>query len=148
MEVQQSVRLVQQLYQAAMEDDPAGFLALCAADAVWVYPAIEGVAWSGTWQGHEEIARWAELHDEEDEVLDLSPEEYVAQGDRVVVLGSAHMRTVATSREWETRFVHGATIQDGKIQRFEAYFDTAACMEAHGLVAAASRRGLRTEPTR
>jgi ketosteroid isomerase-like protein len=28
-------------------------------------------------------------------------------------------------------------IHDRKIQRFEAYFDTAACVEAHGLVAAA-----------
>jgi uncharacterized protein len=133
----QNTGLVQHLYQAAMEDDLSGLLELCAPDAVWEYPPIEGVAWSRTWHGHEEITRWAELHDAEDAVLDLRPEEYVAAGDRVVVLGFARMRTVATGREWATRFVHAVRIHDGRIQRFEAYFDTAACVEAHGLVAAA-----------
>lgn len=65
------------------------------------------------------------------------PEGLVAEGNRIVILGFAHMRTVATGREWKTRFVHAMRIQDGKIQRFEAHFDTAACVEAHGLVAAA-----------
>ena len=133
---QQSMRLVQQLYRAALEDDLGGVLALCAPDAAWVYPEIEGVAWSRSWQGHQGIVRWAELHDEEDEVLDLRPEEYVAQGDRVVVLGFARMHTVATGREWETHFVHAVRTRDGLIERFEAYFDTAACVRAHGLVAA------------
>jgi uncharacterized protein len=128
--------VVRQLYQVAMEDNLSGLLELCAPDAVWVYPVIEGVAWSRTWQGHEGVAHWAELHDEEDEVLDLRPEEYVAEGDRVVVLGFARMRTIATGREWATRFVHAVRIHDGEIQRFEAYFDTAACVEAHGGVAA------------
>lgn len=134
---QQSVRVVQQLYRAALEDDPASLLELCAPDAVWVYPEIQGVPWSRSWQGHEEIVRWAELHDEEDEVLVLRPDEYVAQLDRVVVLGFARMRTVATGREWESPFVHAVRIREGKIERFEAYFDTAACVRAHGLVAAA-----------
>jgi ketosteroid isomerase-like protein len=132
-----NVRVVQHLYRAAIEDDLEGLLELCAPDVLWVYPVIESVTWSRAWQGHEEVARWAELHDEEDEVLDLRLDEYMAQDDRVVVLGSARMRTLATGREWATRFVHAATIQDGKIVRFEAYFDTAACREAHGLVAAA-----------
>jgi uncharacterized protein len=132
-----TARLVQQLYAAALEDDLESFLGLCAPDAQWVYPEIEGVAWSRAWRGHEEIARWAELHDEEDAVLELRPEEYVAQGDRVVVLGFARMRTTATAREWETRFVHVVRIRDGRVARFEAHFDTAACVEAHRLAAAA-----------
>jgi ketosteroid isomerase-like protein len=137
MDEPRTVRLVQQLYTAALEDDLEGFLELCALDAEWVYPEIQGVSWSRAWRGHEEIVRWAELHDDEDEVVELRPEEYVAQGDRVVVLGFARMRTVATSRRWETRFVHAVRIRDGKVARFEAYFDTAACVEAHGLVATA-----------
>lgn len=137
MDEHRSVRVVQQLYRAALDDDLGGLLELCARDAAWVYPEIEGVAWSRSWQGHEEIVRWAELHDEEDEVLDLRPEEYVAQGDRVVVLGFVRMRTVATGRDWETKFVHAVRTRDGMIERFEAYFDTAACVRAHGLIAAA-----------
>ena len=137
MDQQPNVRLMQQLYGAALEHDVEGFLELCAPNAEWVYPQIEGVSWSRTWRGHEEIVRWAELHDDEDEVVELRPEEYVAQGDRVVVLGFARMRAVATSRRWETRFVHAVRIRDGKVARFEACFDTAACVEAHGLVATA-----------
>ena len=78
-----------------------------------------------------------QLHDEEDGILDLRPEEYVAQGDRVVVLGFARMVTAATGRKWETRFVHVVRIRDNKVARFEAYFDTAACVDARRLATAA-----------
>lgn len=129
--------LVQDFYRAAVEDDLPAALDLCAGDASWVYPEIEGVAWSREWHGHDGIVRWLELHDQEDELLDLHPEEFVAQGDRVDVFGYAQIRTRATGQEWETRFVHAVTVRQGKIQRFEAFFDTAACLQAHGLVAAA-----------
>jgi uncharacterized protein len=137
MDEPRTVRLVRQLYAAALEDDLESFLGLCAPDAEWVYPEIEGVAWSRAWRGHEEIVRWAELHDEEDAVLELRPEEYVAEGDRVVVLGFARMSTAATAREWKTRFVHVVRVRDGRVARFEAHFDTAACVEAHRLAPAA-----------
>ncbi|MGH3040484.1 MAG: nuclear transport factor 2 family protein [Gaiellaceae bacterium] len=124
---------MQQLYRAAGDVD-LGFLELAAPDAVWTYPAVEGIGWSGRWRGREEIACWATLHDEEEPILDLRPHEYVAQGDRVVVLGFARMRATPTRREWETAFAHAVRIRDGRIDRFEAYFDTAACMEAHSLL--------------
>gem|GEM_PF-4580814 len=38
-------------------------------------------------------------------------------------------------REWTTDFVHVYTIREGKARRFESYFDTAACLVAHGLLA-------------
>ena len=128
---EQTLRLVRQLYAAALEDDLDRFLELCAPDAEWVYPAIEGISWSGNRRGREEVAHWAELHDQEDELLELRPEEYLGRGGRVVVLGFARMRTVSTGREWQTRFVHVVTAPYGKIERFEAHFDTAACVEAH-----------------
>ena len=140
---EQTLRLVRRLYAAALEDDLDRFLELCAPDAEWVYPAIEGIPWSGGRRGREEIAHFLELHDQEDELLELRPEEYVVQDGRGVVLGFARMRAASTGREWQTRFVHVVTAPYGKIERFEAYFDTAACVEAHR---AATR--VVTEPVR
>jgi ketosteroid isomerase-like protein len=55
-------------------------------------------------------------------------EEFVAQGNLVIVLGTVGMRTIATGREWATRFAHAITVRDGLVRRYEAIFDTAACV--------------------
>jgi ketosteroid isomerase-like protein len=128
-----NVRLVEELYRAAWEaeDDPEALLTRLGDDVEWVYPPIEGIGWASSWRGHDGVGRWAELHDEEEEVLAFRKEDLVAEGDRVVVLGSVHMRTIATGREWQTRFAHVVTLREGLVVRFEAHFDTAACVRAH-----------------
>jgi len=51
---------------------------------------------------------------------------------RVQVRGcDTRLSRTATGREWETRFVHVITTGNGKIQRFEAYVETAGAVEAH-----------------
>jgi uncharacterized protein len=130
-----NVELVRNVYEKLIGDDLSGFLRMCAEGAEVVYPSVEHLPWCGSWRGHEAIERWSDLHDEVDPVLDLRLDELVAGGDLVVALGSAQMRAVPTGADWETPYVHVFTFRDGKVQRFQAHFNTAAALQARGLVA-------------
>ena len=56
--------------------------------------------------------------------------EFVAQGDKVVVLGHYVWHVKATGKEWESDFVHALSVRDGKMTRFQEYTDTAAFGDA------------------
>ena len=57
--------------------------------------------------------------------------DYIAQGDRVVVLGHERQRVKATGLTVENDFAMVFTIRDGKIARFRNYEDTAGVAAAH-----------------
>ena len=58
------------------------------------------------------------------------PKEFIAEGDKVVVVGNATWLTKPTGRSFDSPWVHVMTIRDGKIARFEAYNDTAPAERA------------------
>jgi ketosteroid isomerase-like protein len=56
---------------------------------------------------------------------------FVADGDLVVAIGEFTGRAKQTGLEWSTPFVHLLTIADGRLQRWQAFFDTNAAVAAH-----------------
>ena len=60
----------------------------------------------------------------------FEPAEFIAQGDKVVVLGSSKATVKSTSRSYETDWVHVFTVKDGKVTNFAEFFDTAAATKA------------------
>jgi len=129
-----NVEHVQREYADFLEDDLDAVLEMSAPDVEYRYPEVEGLAYGGVWRGRDGVRRFLEVHDELDQVLELRPTEMVAQGDKVVVLGTFRGRAVPTGREWTTDFVHVYTIRGGRTRRFESHFDTAAFLAAHGLL--------------
>jgi ketosteroid isomerase-like protein len=65
------------------------------------------------------------------EPLKFEPRELIAEGDRVIGLGSYEWRVKANGREFGGDFAHAWTIRDGKVVGFHEYTDTAACIAAH-----------------
>ena len=127
----ENLESVHQGYEALERDDVEGFLGMCAPDAEWRYPAQGELAYGGTWRGRDGIAKFLEAHDAAEEIVELRLDEFVAEGERIVVLGLFRGRARPSGRSWETPFVHSITLKDGLWQRLEAYFDTAAAVHAH-----------------
>jgi ketosteroid isomerase-like protein len=67
----------------------------------------------------------------------FEPTEYIAEGDKVVVLGEFDVNVTATGKSYSSDWVHVMTVKDGKVTAFREYFDTAAANHAHQLHAAA-----------
>jgi uncharacterized protein len=126
-----NVDLVRGFYESLHDENVERFMQMLSREIEWAYPEADGIPYGGVRRGHEGVLEFFDLHDQADEILELSPEEYIAQGDRVVVLGTYAGRARPTHREWRTQFVHVYDVADGRIQRFRVFFDTAAFLEAH-----------------
>ena len=126
-----SVQTAEQLYAALDLEDITPFLDLCADDVVVEYPANASLSWGGRWEDRDGVAAFLDAHDAAEEILTFEVHRFLADGDQVVAIGDFGGRAKATGREWSTPFVHLMTIRDGRLYRWQAFFDTAVAVAAH-----------------
>lgn len=129
MSIEENIQIVKDFFAATGRGDRQGLLALCAEDIEWIIP---GEDWplAGTRRGH---AGLADLFQKASETLETSfpePPEFVAQGDRVLVVGFARGRIKATNRTWEDHWVFAITVRNGKLTNIREYIDTQALARA------------------
>jgi uncharacterized protein len=70
---------------------------------------------------------------EEIETTYPTPPEFVAQGDRVLVVGVATGKIKATNKPFEDDWVFDITVRNGKLRRIQEYIDTQALARASQL---------------
>ena len=128
MSTEKNVQTVKDFFAAIGRGDREGLLALVAEDVEWIIP---GEDWplAGTRHGH---AGLADLLETASKTLETSmePREYVAQGDRVLVIGFARGKVKATNRTFEDHFVFAITVRNGKLTNIREYVDTQALARA------------------
>ena len=109
--------------------DKQALLALSAEDIEWLVP---GDHWplAGTHRGHAGLKDLLRTASKEMETSFPAPPEYVAQGDRVLVVGSAEGTIKATGKAWVDNWVFAITVRDGKLTDIREYVDTQALARA------------------
>jgi uncharacterized protein len=128
MGIEQNVQTVKDFFAAIGRGDREGLLALVAEDIEWIIP---GEDWplAGTHRGHAGVQDLLRKASEEIETS-TEPREYVAQGDRVLVVGFAEGKIKATNRAFEDDWVFAITVRDGKVTNIREYIDTQALARA------------------
>lgn len=126
MSEQNNIQVIQKAYQCFGQGDVAGILSTLTDDVVWHVAPVANVPYTGTRNGHAGAGEFFALMAELEDVLAFEPREFIAQGDKVVVIGHFAARPKSTGREYETYWVHVFTMRDGKIASFVEYTDTAA----------------------
>jgi len=137
MDPQENTKLVQQGYQHFKSGNIPALLDMLSDNVEWVFPELKGVAVTGTRRGRKEVADFYAKLAETQETLSFEPREFVAQGDKVVVLGHYSFRIKATGKQFESDWAEVFTIKNGKIARFQEYANTAAAMVAYQTALAA-----------
>jgi ketosteroid isomerase-like protein len=129
MSVDQNVQIVKDFFAAVGRGDMQSLLALCAGDVEWIIP---GEDWplAGTRRGHDGLEDLLQKESEKMETSFVETREFVAQGDRVLVIGFAKGRVKATKRTWEDHWVFAITVQNGKLTIIREYVDTQALARA------------------
>ena len=130
MSERENTQLAQQAYRDFQNGDIPALLDALSEDVEWAVPEVEGVPGRGTWRGPEQVGEFFRILSETQEPRQLELREFVAQGDKVVVLGHYKWHVKATGKEWESDFVHALSVRDGKMTRFQEYTDTAAFGDA------------------
>ena len=132
----ENLQIVKNGYAAFGRGDVPGLLALLAEDVVWDMPG-DGFPLTGTYRGHEGVASFFQKLGEQAEILEFQPREFLADGNRVLVVGWESMKVRATGRGVEIDWVMSFTLRNGKIAKFREYTDTKAIADAHVSAAAA-----------
>jgi len=129
MSTQENVQIVKDFFGAMGGSDRQGLLALCAEDIVWIIP---GEDWplAGTHCGHAGLVNLLQKASEKVETSFPEPPEFVAQGDRVLVVGVATGKIKATNRAFKDDWVFAITVQNGKVTKIREYIDTQALARA------------------
>jgi uncharacterized protein len=128
MSTEKNVQTVKDFFAAIGRGDKEGLLALIAEDIEWLIP---GEDWplAGTHRGHAGLADLLQTASKSIETS-TEPREFVAQGDRVLVVGFAKGKIKATNKTFEDHFVFAITVRDGKLTNIREYIDTQALARA------------------
>ena len=128
MSTEKNIQTVKDFFAAIGRGDREALLALAAEDIEWIIP---GEDWplAGTRHGHAGLADLLETAARSIETS-TEPREFVAQGDRVLVLGFASGRIKATNKTFEDHWVFAITVRDGKLTSIREYIDTQALARA------------------
>ena len=129
MSTEQNVQIVKDFFAAMGSGDKQGLLALSAEDIEWIIP---GEDWplAGTHSGHTGLEAVLQKASQEIETIYPKPPEFVAQGDRVLVIGVATGKIKATNKPFKDDWVFDITIQSGKVTKIREYIDTQALARA------------------
>ena len=129
MSIEENVQTVKNFLAALGRRDKQALLALVAEDLEWIVP---GEDWplAGTYRGHAGLEGLLDKANETVETSFPEPPELIAQGDRVLVIGSATGRIKATNKPFEDQWVFDITIQKGRLTNLREYVDTQALARA------------------
>ena len=129
MSVENNVEIVKDFFAAMGSGDKQRLLSLSAEDIEWIIP---GEDWplAGTHRGHAGLENLLQEANETVETSYPEPPEFVAQGDRVLVVGVATGKIKATNKTFEDHWVFDITVRNGKLTNIREYIDTQALARA------------------
>ena len=129
MRTEKNVQVVKDFFAAIGSGDKQRLLSLVTGDIEWIIP---GEDWplAGTHRGHAELAAVLQKASDELETTYPKPPEFVAQGDRVLVIGVATGKIKATNKPFKDDWVFDITVRNGKLTKIREYIDTQALARA------------------
>jgi uncharacterized protein len=128
MSIEKNIQTVKDFFAAIGRGDREALLAVIAEDIEWIIP---GEDWplAGTHRGHTGLTDLLETASKSIETS-TEPREFVAQGDRVLVVGFARGKIKATNKTFEDDWIFAITVRDGKVTKIREYIDTQALARA------------------
>jgi ketosteroid isomerase-like protein len=130
MSEQDNVEVVRHAYENFKSGRIDALLGQMSEDVEWRLPEIEGAPFAGARKGLGQVSEFFTSLADSQDVQSFEPREFVAQGDKVVSLGTYNWRVKTTGREYGGDWAHVFTVRDGRIVGFHEYMDSAQAAAA------------------
>lgn len=129
MSTEKNVQIVKEFFAAMSRRDTQGLQELAAEDIEWIIP---GEDWplAGTYRGHAGLKDALAKANETVETSYPNPPEFLAQEDRVLMVGTATGTIKATGKTFVDCWVFDITVRSGKLTNIREYIDTQALAKA------------------
>ena len=121
-----NIETIQRLYADFGRGDIPALLAALDPAVDWINAGPDTIPYAGTRHGLAQVREFFETLDASIEVRTFEPREFLARGDRVVVLGGWTGRAKATGREYASEWAMAWTVKSGRVVAFRSYEDTHA----------------------
>jgi ketosteroid isomerase-like protein len=131
MREENNTELIKQAYAAFKRADMKTLLSLFTEDFAFQHPMPRAIwPFAGSRRGHKGFVEFVQGSSLVIEREHFEANEFIAQGDYVVVLLSERMRANATNIVFDNPHVHVFKIVEGKITQFLIFEDTAPIIAA------------------
>jgi ketosteroid isomerase-like protein len=126
MSEQDNVKVVEGLFADFRRGNVAGVLGRLTEDVEWRLGGPTEIVYAGTHRGRDQVAAFFKRLGETADFEEFEPRDYIAQGDRVVVLGHERQRLKATGEVVEVDWAMVFTLKGGKVAAYRNFQDTNA----------------------
>lgn len=126
---EQNVAIARKLYADFMKGDVDSVLGAMSDNVVWEIAGPSNVPYAGIRHGKKEWMGYLTGLGAV-EVLAFEPTEFLADKDKVVVLGSERLRVKSNGNIIDEKFAQVITFADGRVIHFRSYDDSAASAAA------------------
>jgi ketosteroid isomerase-like protein len=131
MSEQDNIELVKQGFAAFQRGDIETILNAFSDEIDFRHPMSTAIwPWAGKRRGRAQAAEFMAGLAEVVEFEQYEPREFIAQGNKVVVLVFERFRIKATGRAVDNEYVHMFTLSDGKVVQWWVHEDTAPIIAA------------------
>ena len=127
---EENITIVQQLYAAFAKRDIETIVGMLSPDVEWGEPDNPFNPAGGTRHGHQGFLEWLDIGRQAEEILELMPRKMLTDSDSVAIVGHMKCLAIPTGKTYESDFVHLITLKDGKVTKFQEFFDTYIAGEA------------------
>lgn len=129
MSEQQNLEIVRDVYAAFGRADLESILARLDPEVSWRTPGPADVPTAGLRHGVAEVREFFGLLLNTFDMQEFRPADFLAQGEKVVVLGTSREAPKGTGRFVDFRWVQVFTLRNGKIVDFDEAADISALTE-------------------
>jgi ketosteroid isomerase-like protein len=129
-EISRNTEIVKKIYQDFAQRNIPEIISLLDPDVEWGEPDNPFNPAGGTRLGHEGFLNWLKIGQESEDILKLEPRQFLVNENSVAVVGYTECLAKTTGKKYTSDFIHLVTLKEGKVTKFQEYFDTFAAAEA------------------
>ena len=128
-----NVKSVKDAYMAFQDRNIPALLRCLTDDVQWFEVGPQDVIpTAGLRKGRKQVEEFFTTLEATEDVQSFRPQNFIAQGDMVVVLGELTSRVRSTGSVINSPWVHVFKLSAGKISEFRSFYDSAAAVTAYG----------------
>jgi cytochrome P450/ketosteroid isomerase-like protein len=125
-----NVKQVQEVFTRFGRGDVPAIVEMLDENAVIEFYGPSIIPYAGDYHGRAAVAKFFETVLSSVDIHQFEPQEFIAQGDKVVVTGHLRLTARATGGIIESDFVHVITVRNGLWLRFRDFMNTAVAVAA------------------
>lgn len=112
--------VVEKMFSAFKKGDVEKFVDTDSEDTVWIYHGTQIIP-AGTFEKKEGVRTFFSNILGKTEIINFEPQQYIVEGNSVVVLGREHQKVKSSGRELKQKWVQIYTVENGLISRMEEF---------------------------